>query len=273
MRDSDDKQALRRRFFEVAAWVVLVALLWGTDLLAKLSERDQTGIGKDTFRLVSEQVTSALAVLVMVLFLVQWLKLFPLRRDAWPRAVVGHTIGTVIFAFGHFALMVAMRVPWYALNGRSYIWRDPFVANLFVEYQKDIKIYVGFALVIAAYQFYRRSRPDQEQAPADRLVVQTGSGESILRFEEIDYLQSDRNYISVFAGGREYVIRETMANVSKRLAGGPFVRTHRSYIVNIDKVREVRTIDSAQRIFLGCGSEIPLSRSYREEFGRQVGGS
>ena len=73
MRDSDDKQALRRRFFEVAAWVVLVALLWGTDLLAKLSERDQTGIGKETFRLVSEQVTSALAVLVMVLFLVQWL--------------------------------------------------------------------------------------------------------------------------------------------------------------------------------------------------------
>jgi hypothetical protein len=261
-----------RRIVEIAAWIILVAILWGTDLLAKLSERDLTGVGKDTFRLVSEQVTSAVAVLVMILFLVQWLKLFPIRRDAWARAVIGHTIGTVIFAFGHFALMVAMRIPWYALNGRTYVWRDPFVANLFVEYQKDIKIYIGFVVLIAAYQYYRRSRPDGEPALADRLVVQTGSGESVLRFEDIDYLQADKNYITVFANDREYLIRETMANVSRRLAAGPFVRTHRSFVVNIDKVREIRKVESVQKILLSGGKEVPLSRGYREEFDRRIGG-
>ncbi len=272
LSDSDDKQANLRRIFEVAAWIVLVAVLWGTDLLAKLSVRDQTGIGKDTFRLVSEQVTSAVAVLIMVLFLVQWLKLFPIRRDAWARAVIGHTIGMVIFAFGHFALMVALRIPWYAMNGRTYVWRDPFVANLFVEYQKDIKIYIGFVLVIAAYQYYRRSRSDREPVAADRLVVQTGSGERVLRFDEIDYLQADKNYIAVFADGREYLVRETMANVSERLSAGPFVRTHRSFIVNIDKVQEIRTVDSAQRILLSGGEDIPLSRGFRDEFDRRIGG-
>jgi len=252
--------------------MALVAVLWGTDLLAKFSVRDQTGIGKDTFRLVSEQVTSAAAVLVMILFLVQWLKLFPLRLEGWPRAVIGHTIGSIVFAFGHFILMVALRIPWYALNERTYVWREPFVSNLFVEYQKDIKIYIGFVIVISAYQYHRHSKTTVAQSRADRLIVQTGAGESVLRFEQIDYLEAARNYISVHADGREYVIRDTMTNVMRRLSGGPFARTHRSVIVNIDKIREIRPIDSGQRVFLTSGEDVPLSRSYREEFTRKIAG-
>ena len=261
-----------RTLLEAGALLLLVTVLWGTDLLAKLAERDQTGVGKDTFRLVSEQVTSAVAVLIMVLFLVQWLKLFPLRRDEWARAIIGHTIGSVIFAFGHFALMVVLRIPWYALNGKTYVWRDPFVSNLIVEYQKDIKIYIGFVVVIAAYQYYRRSRTRDPQDVPNRLVVQTGTGESVLRFEDIDFLKSDRNYIAVFAGGREYVIRDTMSNVMQRLPGQHFLRTHRSFIVNIDKIREIRTVDAGQRVFLESGDDVPLSRSYREDFSRRIGG-
>ena len=38
--------------------LVIVTVLWGADLLAKIGERDQAGFGKDDFRLISEQVTS-----------------------------------------------------------------------------------------------------------------------------------------------------------------------------------------------------------------------
>ena len=55
-----------------------------------------------------------------------------------------------------------------------------------------------------------------------------------------------------------------MANLSEKLAPGPFVRTHRSYIVNADKIAEIRTADARQRIVLRDGAELPLSRSYRE---------
>ena len=232
-----ESTARLRALLEAAGWIALVALLWGTDLLAKLSVRDQTGIGKDTFRLVSEQVTSAAAVLVMVLFLVQWLKLFPLRLDGWPRAVIGHTIGSIIFAFGHFVLMVALRIPWYALDERTYVWREPFVSNLIVEYQKDIKIYIGFVIVISAYQYYRRSRVTVAQPRTDRMIVQTGAGDSVLRFEQIDYIEAARNYVSIHAEGREYVIRDTMSNFTRKLSDGPFSRTHRIIIVNIDKIK------------------------------------
>jgi len=168
--------------------------------------------------------------------------------------------------------MVALRIPWYALNERTYVWREPFVANLIVEYQKDIKIYLGFVILMSAYQYYRRSKPTAAQSRADRLIVQTGAGDSVLRFEQIDYLEASRNYIAVHADGREYVIRDTMSNVMRRLSGGRFARTHRSVIVNIDKIREIRPVDSGQRVFLISGEDVPLSRGYRDEFTRIIGG-
>lgn len=272
MSSGNEKKINLRVRLEAAGWIALVALLWGTDLLAKFSVREQTGIGLDNFRLVSEQVTSALAILIMVLFLIQWLKLFPPTLKKWPRTVIGHTIGSIFFAFGHFALMVALRIPWYAINGRTYVWREPFVNNLVVEYQKDIKIYIGFVLIISAYQYYRRSRSAAPQTNADRLVVQTGTGDSVLRLRDIDYLEAARNYIAVHAGGREYTIRDTMSSVSRRLSGGTFARSHRSFIVNIDKIKEIRTVDTGQRIILKSGEDLPLSRGYREEFTRKIGG-
>jgi hypothetical protein len=270
---ADDRTgALPRVWLEAAGWVVLVTVLWGTDLLVKISERNQTGIGKDDFFLISEQVTSAVAVLVMILFVIRWLELFPLRRAAWPQAVIGHTAGTVLFAFGHYALMVALRMAWYQINDHHFVWRDPFVANLIVEYQKDIKIYFGIVIIATAYQMYRRSRSAPAPQPSNRIIVQTGSGESVLRFEQIDYLEAARNYVAVHAEGREYLTRDTMANVTGRLSGGPFARTHRSFIVNVDKVSDIRTVDSKQRVFLVNGKDVPLSRSFRDQFTKKIAG-
>jgi hypothetical protein len=267
-----ENQSFLRTFGEVAGWIVLVAVLWGTDLFVKFSERGYTGTGKDDFQLVSEQVTSGIAVLFMVPFVVHWVRIFPFRRDTWPRAIIGHTIGSVVFALGHYLLMIMMRGPWYALNGRDYIWREPFASNLLLEYQKDIKIYVGFVLLVTAYLHFTGTRSSEPSAANERLIVQTGSGDTVLRFEQIDYLEAARNYVSVYAEGREFVVRDTMTNVLQRLSGGPFARTHRSFIVNIDKVKEIRSIDGSQRVFLECGDDVPMSRGYRDAFSRAVAG-
>ena len=266
--EAQGEQHQPRRWHAVLAWVILVTVLWGTDLFVKMAEHGQYQSGKDTFRLVVEQVTSGLAVLAMIPFVLRWLRIFPLRRDAWIPAIVGHTAGSIIFAVGHYGLMVCMRMLVYAISDVTYIWREPFFANLLVEYQKDIKIYFGAVAVASAWQYYwqQRRAPGSPASGGDRLLVQTGSGTAILRFEQIDYLRAARNYVSVHAGGREYVLRETMANLETRLPEKTFVRTHRSFIVNIDKIREIRNVDSGHRIFLDNGAEVPLSRGYQDRF-------
>ena len=251
---------------QAAAWVVGVSFLWAVDTLSKISYRNQTGIGKENFRLIVEQASSATAALIMILFVVQWLRLFPIRRDAWVPAVIGHSIGTVIFAFGHYSLMVLFRIVVYGFYGVRYSWVQDYVPNLIVEYQKDIKIYVGIVIVLSAYQIYsaNAAKKSSSSAGSRRMVVQTGSGERVVNYADIDYLEASRNYVSIHVAGKEYLVRDTISNVEKQLVDGHFARTHRSFIVNIDKISELRGVDSGYRIFLESGVDIPLSRSFRD---------
>jgi LytTr DNA-binding domain len=261
-----DRSDLRRRCAEVFAWTLAVAFFWTVDTLSKLSIREQTGEGKDDFRLFTDQGTSAAAALLMIPFVIYWLRLFPLKREQWIPAVIGHTAGSIIFAFGHYSLLVLFRILVFRLNGLQYNWLQSYASNLIVEYQLDIKIYIAIVLIVSAYQHFRRvrQRPTPSVPLQGRLVVQTGTGESIVRLADIDYVSASRNYLVVHVGEKEFLLRDTINNLEKRLSGEAFLRTHRSFIVNVDRIQEIRTADSGYRIRLKNGPEIPLSRSYRE---------
>lgn len=261
-----------RFWLAAGVWALLIAVLWGADLMSRFAERGQSGVGKDTFRLVSEQVTSGIAVLLMVGFVVRWLRLFPLRRQAWASAVIGHTLGSLLFALGHHVLMILMRLPWYAANGIEYRWREPFLSNLVIEYQKDIKVYFGVLLVLTVWQLYRRTRSPRPVAMPGRLVVQTGTAERVLEIARIEALEAARNYVVVRAEGREYIVRESIAGLLGRLPAGQFARTHRSHVVNLASVREIRAEDSRQFVVLESGRRVPLGRSHREGFRAMVSG-
>lgn len=249
-----------------AAWALLILVLWGTDLYVKISERNLAGFGKSDFRLIVEQVTSGLGVLAMIPFVVIWLKILPPARDRIAPFIIGHTAGTAFFAFGHYALMVLMRAIWYGATGNSYVWREPFVQNLIVEYQKDLKIYLGIVVIVTAWRaLLRDDRHEAQPADSqpDRLVVQTGTGTGVVRLEEIRYLEAARNYVAVHTENREFLVRDTLTGLTDRL-DTRFLRVHRSFVVNVDYIRELKQVDSSTRIILDNGRDTPLSRSYRD---------
>lgn len=256
----------KRTVMEATAWVVAVSILWGVDLLTKVAERDVAGFGKSDLRLVTEQYTSALAILCMLVFVVYWLRIFPLRKEAWLPAIAGHAVGTMFFGLGHYSLIVLFRSIAYSFTTHQYNWRPEFVQNLIVEYQKDIKIYLGAIIVMTAYQYYRSTRDSvaPAQIAEQKMIVQTGSGEAVVSYADIDYLEAARNYVVVHAGGKEFLLRETISSLDKQLSNGPFVRTHRSYIANTEKIAEIKAAGSAYRLRLHDGSDVPLSRSYRD---------
>jgi DNA-binding LytR/AlgR family response regulator len=95
-------------------------------------------------------------------------------------------------------------------------------------------------------------------------LLQTAKGEAVVDYGDLDYFESARNYVSVFAGGREYLTRNTMNGLLESLADDRFVRTHRSFAVNVDKVAEIRSVDSAYIVRMHDGRDVPLSRRYRD---------
>jgi len=266
--DNGSKEGLRR-FGEAAFFAILIGVLWTADTFTKFSELGFQGASPDSFRLIVNQVTSAVVVLLLVPFVAWWLSQFPIRRERIAAAIVGHVLGSVLFAVAHYFLMVGLRYLVFSFADRGYIFSDFWFRLLIVEYQKDIKIYFSAVAIIAAYRLYRATQEKGSPATvtSDRMVVQTGTGEAIIRRDDIEYLEAARNYVTVRTAEREFLVRSPLNKLEEKLAPGNIVRTHRSYLVNIDKIAEIRATDSGgHEIRLQSGTIVPLSRGYRDSF-------
>lgn len=99
------------------------------------------------------------------------------------------------------------------------------------------------------------------------LVVRSPGRVRLVPWAEIDWVESAGNYVLVHTGGESHLMRETMAELETRLDPRQFLRTHRSAIVALDRIREVRLSSAGDgRVLLRDGAEIPLSRRYRKRF-------
>ncbi len=86
---------------------------------------------------------------------------------------------------------------------------------------------------------------------------------TLLRHSEVDWIEAEGDYLCLHAGGREMLVRETMASAERRL-DSRFLRIHRSAIVNVDRVRELVSCENGDfRVFLEGGKELRLSRTRR----------
>jgi two-component system LytT family response regulator len=104
-----------------------------------------------------------------------------------------------------------------------------------------------------------------------RLVVPTASGELVLDTAEIEWIQAEDYYAAVYALGKRHLIRESLASLEQRLDPGRFVRVHRSAIVNLDRVRELRSTGLGEWVLvLRDGTRVPVSRRRREQVAEAV---
>jgi two-component system LytT family response regulator len=75
--------------------------------------------------------------------------------------------------------------------------------------------------------------------------------------------------VSLHAGPKAHLLRETMAELEVRLDPERFFRVHRSAIVNIERVRELHPLFRGDcQLVLSDGTELRLSRTRRAEFDR-----
>ena len=108
------------------------------------------------------------------------------------------------------------------------------------------------------------SAPTPDAGFAYRLTVRDGESFVMLRVAEIDWIEAAANYVRIHARGRVFVLRGTMAALEGRLDPRQFARIHRSTIVNVDRVREIRPEWHGDfDVVLADGKTLRLSRSYR----------
>jgi two-component system, LytTR family, response regulator len=85
-----------------------------------------------------------------------------------------------------------------------------------------------------------------------------------VRIAEIDWVEASGNYVSFHLGRKVWLLRETVAAIEQRLAPHGFTRIHRSTLVNVERVAELRSLANGEfAVLLQDGTELKLSRSYR----------
>jgi two-component system LytT family response regulator len=109
---------------------------------------------------------------------------------------------------------------------------------------------------------------DRARRVPARLVVEQGERMLFVAPGEIDWIQSERNYLLVHAGDKTYTIRGTLDAMEERLDRAEFVRINRSALVRLDAVRELQKwFHGEYKVILKSGAGLMWTRRY---LGRQA---
>lgn len=113
-----------------------------------------------------------------------------------------------------------------------------------------------------------RSRPDRH---ITRLLVRHGERIVLLRLDQVDYVEAQRNRLHFVSHGRRYTQRATLHDLSSRLDPDKFLRINRSQIVRLDAIAEVEPWSHGDyRVVLRDGTRLSWSRRLRSTQGHPL---
>jgi two-component system LytT family response regulator len=115
--------------------------------------------------------------------------------------------------------------------------------------------------LVALVHDMKPTRPNSE-----RIMVRTGARVVFVNVNQIDWIEAEGNYVRLHVGTDSYLIRDTMHGIEERFGSVRFMRIHRSRIVNIERVQELRMVANGEyEVVLRDGTRLGLSRLYRDK--------
>jgi two-component system LytT family response regulator len=106
----------------------------------------------------------------------------------------------------------------------------------------------------------------------ERLVVRTAGRVVFLDVPEIDWIEAADYYACLHVGNATHLLRRTLLELERDLAGGAFCRIHRSVIVNLNRIRGLELKDDGEyEIVLISGARLRLSRRFRKNLQDRLG--
>ena len=108
-----------------------------------------------------------------------------------------------------------------------------------------------------------QGRVRKREAP--RLAIHDGGRTTWIRQHDIEWIDAAGDYMCVHARGETHIMRTTMKTLEKELDPAILQRIHRSAIVNVSQVQQLRAhINGEFFLTLKCGHKLKLSRSYKD---------
>jgi two-component system, LytTR family, response regulator len=156
-------------------------------------------------------------------------------------------------AFDQYALRA------FDVHAVDYLLK-PFDEARFSEALSRARARIQAAEALPVDALMADARP--RQAPAERVLIRDGSQVHVIPVDRIDYVEAQDDYVCFKADGKDYLKDQTMGAVEATLDPTRFVRVHRSYVLNIERIARVELYAKDSRIaILRDGRRLPVSRA------------
>lgn len=140
---------------------------------------------------------------------------------------------------------------------------------------KEVDIHTTIEMALHKHKKEREIKIENEllrslqeyKAGANYIFVKSKSKLVRLKAEDLLYVEALKDYVTIHGRGEKYTIHATMKDIEKKLSGPSFVRVHRSFIVNLDRVT---AIQQSGILIEGREEEIPIGGSHRDSFASHI---
>ena len=96
----------------------------------------------------------------------------------------------------------------------------------------------------------------------ERIVVKDGTRVHIIPAAKLDYVEAQDDYVALASAGKKHLKQQTISSIEAALDPKNFLRIHRSYIVNLERVTKVEPYGKESHVaILSDGMRLPVSRA------------
>ncbi|MES2073191.1 MAG: LytTR family DNA-binding domain-containing protein [Pseudomonadota bacterium] len=96
----------------------------------------------------------------------------------------------------------------------------------------------------------------------ERILIRDRNQVHVIAVEKIDYVEAQDDYINIHSEGKSYLKTQRLAELEAQLDAKQFVRVHRSYLINIEKLESMERYTKDSHVALmRDGKQIPISRA------------
>jgi two-component system, LytTR family, response regulator len=158
-----------------------------------------------------------------------------------------------ITAYDQYALRA------FEVHAVDYLLK-PFSAERFREAIARARDRVRAKAGLPVEEVVRDAKP--RTGPAARVLIRDGANVHVLPVDKIDYVEAQDDYVSFKSEGKQYLKDQTLSAVEATLDPARFVRIHRSFVLNIDRIAKVELYAKDSRMaILRDGTRLPVSRA------------
>lgn len=183
------------------------------------------------------------------------------------RSIDSDHMPSVVFvtAYDDFALRA------FEVNAVDYLLK-PFDEDRFAESLARARRWLGEPN--AARQKAMQGLAEEAKAakaPMTRIAVRGAGQIRFIKVTEIDWIESDGNYVKIHIDGASHIIKKTLSYLEERLDPEKFFRVHRSALVSLEKVDRIEKWFQGDYVaLLENGAKVPVSRRRYKDFSERI---